>query len=127
MQGRFRSGISKAKGLGSAHDGMHHWLAQRFSSVLVAVLMAWMVTLIVCTVGKPFSEVIEIIKKPYNVLAVALFTISSFYHADLGMQVIIEDYINCRAMRLFLLYSVKILSIVTASAVVVAMFYLMTV
>lgn len=126
MQERFRTNISKAKGLGSAHDGVHHWLAQRFSSVLVTLIMIWMVCLIICVVGKPFSEVIEIIKKPYNVLAVCLFAISSFYHANLGMQVIIEDYVRCRAMRLFFLYSTQLISIITTSAVVVAMLYLMT-
>lgn len=126
MQGRFRTDIAKAKGLGAAHDGVHHWLAQRFSSVLVTILMIWMVLIIFCIAGKPFSEVIEIIKKPCNVLAISLFVVSTFYHANLGMQVIIEDYINCRIMRLCFLYGTKIVSIVTASAVVVAMFYLMT-
>lgn len=126
MQERFRTNIAKAKGLGSAHDGVHHWLAQRFSSVLVTLTMIWMVCLIVSIVGKPFSEVIEIIKRPYNVLAISLFTISSFYHANLGMQVIIEDYVRCRMMRLFFLYSTKIISIVTTAAVVVSTIYLMT-
>lgn len=123
---KFRSDIAKAKGLGAAHDGVHHWLAQRFSSVFVAILLVWMLLIILYVVGKPFSEVIEIIKKPCNVLAISLFTLSSFYHANLGMQVIIEDYVHCRIMRIFFLYGTKIVSIVTASAVVVAMFYLMT-
>ena len=126
MKGRFKTDIAHAKGLGSAHSGSHHWLAQRFTSVLLVVLITWMLYIISCTAGLRMSEVIEVVKKPYNVLAISLFAITAFYHATLGMQIIIEDYTQHRMARLTMLYGVKILSIVTAAALVVAMFYLMT-
>lgn len=126
MQGMFKTDISRAKGLGTAHNGAHHWLHQRFTAVLNLLLLFWMVFILYCISKHEFSEIIEIVKKPYNVLAISLFALSIFYHATLGMQIIIEDYSHCRAMRLILLYTIRIVSLITSSAVVVAMFYLMT-
>lgn len=126
MSGRFKTDIARAKGLGAAHHGIHHWLQQRFTAILNLVLFVWMLCILHHISGREFSEILELIKKPYNVMAVSLFAISVFYHATLGMQIIIEDYAHCRALRLVLLYGVRIVSLITATAVVIAMFYLMT-
>lgn len=126
MTGRFRSDISKAKGLGSSHSGVHHWIHQRFTAVLLLALAGWIVCLITCVVGREISEVIDIIQRPYNVTAIALFVTALFYHASLGMQVIIEDYVHCRIVRLFTLFAVQIVSVITVFAMVVAVLHIMT-
>ena len=121
----FRSDIAKAKGLGAAHSGVHHWIHQRFTSAAMILLTGWMIYIIIQLAGREISEVIEMIKKPYNVLAISLFIINLFYHASLGMQVVIEDYAHCRAMRLILLFTVKSVSIITTVAMIIAVLSIM--
>lgn len=127
MEDKYRSPAFKAKGLGSGHSGLHHWIHQRFTSVFMLFFVGWMVQIIASINTVDLSQAIEIIKKPYNIAAIALFILTIFYHASLGMQVIIEDYSRCRAMRIFLVTLVKIISIITSASMVVALLYLMSV
>lgn len=127
MEDRYRSPASKAKGLGSGHSGLHHWMHQRFTSVLMLFFIGWNVQLIASINAVDLSQAIEIIKKPYNILVIALFILTVFYHATLGMQIIIEDYTHCRFMRIFLLTLIKIVSIITVASMIVALLYLMTI
>lgn len=124
---KYRSPISKAKGLGSSHSGVHHWIHQRFTSILMLVFVSWIIQLIATVSSEPLSTAIETIKKPYNILAIAVFISTLFYHASLGMQVIIEDYCHCRMVRIVLLLSVKIVSMLTVASMLVALIHLMTV
>jgi succinate dehydrogenase / fumarate reductase, membrane anchor subunit len=125
MNKTFKSDMAKVKGLGSGHSGTHHWLHQRFSAVMMLVLTSWIMCLIGQISGKELSEVIEVIQKPYNVLAISLFVSVLFYHSSLGMQVIIEDYVHHRFTRAFLIFAVKIISIITVVAMFIAVLYLM--
>lgn len=125
MKKTFKSDIAKVKGLGSGHSGTHHWLHQRFSAVMMIVLTSWVLCLIGQISGKELSEIIEIIQKPYNVLAMSLFVSILFYHSSLGMQVIIEDYVQHRFIRVFLIFAINIISIITVVAMFIAVLYLM--
>ncbi len=127
MEDKYRSQISKAKGLGSGHSGLHHWMHQRFTAVLLLFFVGWIIQLIASINAVDLSQAIEIVKKPYNILVIALFVLTVFYHASLGMQIIIEDYTHCRLMRIFFLTLVKVISIITGSSMVVALLYLMSV
>jgi succinate dehydrogenase / fumarate reductase, membrane anchor subunit len=126
MGNKYRSGLSKAKNLGSAGSGLKHWWHQRFTAILLVLLTVWFFYFSWKIGNSEISEVIEILKNPYNVAAMSLFVISGLYHAALGMQVVIEDYIHCRAARLFLLLITQIFSIVTVLCFIIAVLYVMS-
>lgn len=122
-----KSALAKAKGLGSAGSGSHHWWHIRLTSVFLVILTLWLVTFCWEIGGyRELSSILSVTQKPRNVLMLSLFAILVFYHSFLGMQVVIEDYVNCRALRLFLIVFIQLFSVITASAFVVSAMYIMT-
>ncbi len=126
MKNKYRSDLSKVKKLGSAGSGSGHWWHQRFTAILLALLTGWVFCFSWQISGSELGGIIEVFKKPYHIVIVTLFVVIGFYHAVLGMQVIIEDYVHCRAMRLMLLLTTQIFSIVTVLAFIIAVLYVMT-
>lgn len=126
MKNKFRSDLSIAKNLGSAASGSRHWWHQRFTAIMLVILTIWLFFFSWQLRNQDLIEVIEVIKNPYNVIMLSIFTLAGFYHAALGMQVVIEDYVTCRAYRLIMLLTVQIFSIVTAISFLVAILYVMT-
>ena len=119
----FRSNLSKAKNLGSDASGSKHWWHQRFTAVIMALSSIWVAYFSWDVIGLGINGIIEIIKEPYNIIMLSIFTVTGFYHSTLGMQVVIEDYISCRALRLTLLLTVQIFSIATIVSFLVAIIH----
>ena len=86
--------IGKVRGLGSAHEGPHHWLLQRFTAIGNLVLGLFLAFSFAMLPDYDFATVKEWIAQPLPATAVALFVISAFWHARLGLQVLIEDYVH---------------------------------
>ena len=126
MKNKFRSDLSIVKNIGSAGSGSKHWWHQRFTAIILVFSTFWLFSFAWQLSGAELSGVIEVVKQPCNVIMLSLFTLMGFYHAALGMQVVIEDYVTCRIARLAMLLSVQIFSIVTAIAFLVAVLYVMT-
>jgi succinate dehydrogenase / fumarate reductase, membrane anchor subunit len=125
MKDKFRSELSKAKGLGSASSGSHHWWHQRLTALMLALMAAWLFCFTWSVADQELSGVLNVLQKPYNIIMLSLFILVSFYHASLGMQVVIEDYITCRALRLVLLLCIQLFSILTVISFLVAVLYIM--
>ena len=86
--------IGKVRGLGPAHEGTHHWLLQRFTAVGNLVLMLWLVTSFVLLPDMSYETVSKWLSQPIPATAMILLIISTFWHARLGLQVVIEDYVQ---------------------------------
>ena len=91
--------IGRARGLGSAHHGTHHWLLQRFTAIgnLVAVLFLVISFLMLPDYG--YATFASWVASPLTALALALLIISVFWHARLGLQVLVEDYVDTAGNR----------------------------
>ena len=126
MKNKYRSDLSKAKNLGSAGSGSKHWWHQRFTAILLTLFTGWVFCFAFEISHSEQYEIIEFFKRPYHVVILCLFVLVGFYHAALGMQAVIEDYVHCRAVRLVLLLTTQIFSIVTALAFILAVLYVMT-
>lgn len=98
----FRTPVGRARGFGSAKSGTGHFWWQRVTAIFLAVLTPWILGMIVAQVGADHAQVQAALAKPANAVALALFVISLFWHARLGLQVVIEDYIHQRALEIFL-------------------------
>ncbi|WBY15929.1 succinate dehydrogenase, hydrophobic membrane anchor protein [Erythrobacteraceae bacterium WH01K] len=86
--------IGRVRGLGSAHEGAHHWLIQRFTAIGNVVLMIWFIASILLMPDMSYSTVTEWLSGPVSAAAMVLLIISVFWHARLGLQVLIEDYVH---------------------------------
>ena len=100
QKGGLKSPTARARGLGSAKSGVHHWMAQRITAVSNLVLGLWFVWTIVTNRGMTYTEALLWLSEPLNAVAMILFIISSFYHAVLGSQVVIEDYVHNEAFKI---------------------------
>lgn len=99
--------LAQARGHGSAKKGSHHWLAQRASAVLLLLLVPWLVYALVCLAGAEHAEVAQFVARPWNASLLILGLLCILYHGQLGLQVVIEDYVHQRGIELALHFLVK--------------------
>jgi succinate dehydrogenase / fumarate reductase, membrane anchor subunit len=86
--------IGRVRGLGPAHEGAHHWLVQRFTAIGNLVLMTWLLVSLVLLGDYGHAAVTKWLAHPVNATAMILLVTSLFWHARLGLQVLIEDYVH---------------------------------
>ena len=91
-----RTPLKRARGLGSGKSGTGHWWWQRLTAVALVLLTAWLVGLLVSLVGADLATARATIARPWNAIALAALVIAMFWHAKLGIQVVIEDYVHTR-------------------------------
>jgi succinate dehydrogenase / fumarate reductase membrane anchor subunit len=94
--------LARARGHGSARDGVHHWLAQRASAVLLVLLAAWLLYAVLALAGADHAAVRAFLAQPLNAALMLLLLVSLFHHAMLGLQVVIEDYVHQAAIATIL-------------------------
>ena len=99
----YRTPLKKARRLGSAKSGTGHFWWQRVTAVVLALLVPWLVGTLVSLVGAALGPVPAGFSRPWKALQMAVFGMSLFWHAKLGLQVVIEDYVHNRAAELALL------------------------
>ncbi len=98
----YRTPIGRARGLGSAKSGVGHFWWQRVTAILLALLVPWLVGTLVSFIGADLDTVQATLARPYNAILFATFVLALFWHAKLGMQVVIEDYVHTRAWEITL-------------------------
>jgi succinate dehydrogenase / fumarate reductase membrane anchor subunit len=86
--------IGRVRGLGSAHSGAHHWLVQRFTAIGNLVLSVWFAISLLLMPDFSFGTLHDWLATPLAATGVALLLVSTFWHARLGLQVVIEDYVH---------------------------------
>lgn len=89
-----RHPLARAKGLGAAKDGVGHWWAQRLSAIALALLTPWFVIFAVRQFGADAAIVQAAIARPLNATLLSAFVLCVFWHARLGLQVVVEDYVH---------------------------------
>ncbi len=95
-----RSALGRARGLGSAKEGVAHWWAQRITALALVPLTLWFVASVVALTGASHSEAVAWLSRPHNAVLMLALIGASFWHAALGLQVVIEDYIRPEGVRL---------------------------
>jgi succinate dehydrogenase / fumarate reductase membrane anchor subunit len=89
-----RTPLSSAKGLGSAKEGAHHWWAQRLTSIALVPLMLWLAISLALLGNLSYEAAVAWVQSPFVAIALSLLVVVMFYHVQLGVQVIIEDYVH---------------------------------
>lgn len=91
---RLRTPLKRARGLGSAKDGVHHFAVQRLTAIALVGLTAWFVWFVLGLLGSDYLAAADAVARPLNAMLLVSFLFAGFWHAQLGMQVIIEDYVH---------------------------------
>lgn len=115
-----RNPLANAHNHGSAGHGVAHWWAQRFSAILMIGLVTWLVFALLALGGASHAEASSWLARPFNASMAILFSLVGIYHARLGLQVIIEDYIHQRALQVALQLLVKAFAVLGAVLAVMA-------
>ena len=86
--------LGRVRGLGSAHHGSHHWLLQRFTAAGNLLTVGYLVFSFLLLGSYSYESVRFWLSRPLPALAIALMIVSVFWHARLGLQVMLEDYVH---------------------------------
>jgi succinate dehydrogenase membrane anchor subunit len=111
-----RSPLGRARGLGSAKEGVAHWWRQRVSALALIPLALWFVSQILAHVGAGIDAAQSWIGRPLPAVLLVLTLIATFYHAALGLEVVIEDYVETAFLKFGLVVFVRLVAIALAVA-----------
>ncbi len=112
----------EARGRGAGHSAVSHWLHQRATAVSNFVLMVWLVWSVVQMPGWSHQQFTDWLAMPVNAALMTFALLSVFYHAAMGLQVIIEDYIHQRVFKIVTMIGMKVF---IAAAAVICVFSVM--
>jgi succinate dehydrogenase / fumarate reductase membrane anchor subunit len=102
-----RSTLGRVRGLGSAKEGVAHWWAQRTTAVALVPLSLWFVASVIALVGADYATAVHWFKNPINSTLLVLLLVATFYHAALGLQVVLEDYVHHEGRKIASIMVVK--------------------
>ena len=115
-QDSLRSPLGRARGLGSAKEGVQHFWVQRVSAVALAPLSLWFVFSAAQLPVLSYSGVKHWVSAPSVAVTLVLFIATLFYHSMLGVQVVVEDYVAGEGRKLVTLLVLKFAHAIAAAA-----------
>jgi len=121
----FRTPLKTVRGLGSAKDGTHHWWAQRLTALALIPLTVWFVASVAALAGADHAVFIAWAGSPLASILLICLILATFHHAQLGLQVVIEDYVHTESVKIAMLIVVKGSAVILAVASVVAVLRIM--
>lgn len=113
-----RTDLGRVRGLGSAKEGVHHWWMQRLTAIALVPLVLWFVASLAGLAGAGHTETVEWLGSPLVAIAMILMVVATLYHAALGVQVVIEDYVHHEGLKFFWLIAAKFIFLVFGIAAV---------
>jgi succinate dehydrogenase / fumarate reductase membrane anchor subunit len=117
---KFRTPLARVRGLGSARSGTHHWWMQRLTAIALVPLTLWFVASLIMVVTADHLTAIRWLHSPLVAILCSVLIVALFYHAQLGLQVVIEDYVHSEWRKLTIIVFMKLLSLLLASAALFA-------
>ena len=118
----YRTSLSRVRGLGSAKSGTGHWWMQRVTAVALIPLSFWLIYFLGLSITAPYSETLTWLMSPLNSVGIVAWIIAAFYHAALGLQVVIEDYVAAEGPKIILIWAVNLAFLLLAIAALLAVF-----
>ncbi|MBE09015.1 MAG: succinate dehydrogenase, hydrophobic membrane anchor protein [Rhodospirillaceae bacterium] len=111
-----QSPLSRVRGLGSAKNGTHHWWMQRVTAVALVPLIIWFAIALIGLTGASYEAATTWMQSPFNAIMMVLLIIATFHHMQLGLQVVIEDYVHNEGVKVLLMLGQKLLTFALAIA-----------
>ncbi|WP_340121911.1 succinate dehydrogenase, hydrophobic membrane anchor protein [Methylobacter svalbardensis] len=123
----YRTPLSRAKGLGSAKSGTAHWWMQRVTAVALIPLSFWLIYFLGLSVTAPYQQTVDWLASPVNSVCIVAWIIAVFYHAALGLQVVIEDYVAAEDPKIISIWAVNLAFLFLAIAALLAVFRIVSI
>jgi len=115
-----RTPLARVRGLGAAKEGVQHWWAQRLTALALIPLGLWLVVTILTVMVSTYAEAVAFFHSPFNAVFMALLVAATFHHGQLGLQVVIEDYVHHEGTKITLLLVMKALAVILAALGILA-------
>ena len=115
-----RTPLARARGLGSAREGVKHWWAQRLTAIALIPLVVWFAISLVMLSGADYDIERAWIGSPFVMGLLILTLVIGLHHGQLGLQVVIEDYIHGDGWKLALIVAVRFVAVIFGLAATVA-------
>lgn len=107
--------LGKVRGLGAAHEGGHHWLEERFTSVALVLLSLWLIFSLVMLPELSLDILTEWLGSAWGAIPMALLVITGFKHGFEGLKVAVDDYVHDDGVRIGINFVLNMLAIAGAS------------
>lgn len=115
-----RSPLGRVRGLGAARSGVAHWWAQRLTALALVPLSLWFIGSIIALAGADQTAAAHWAGHTVNAVLLLCLVLATFYHMQLGLQVVIEDYIHTEPSRLAALLATKSVVMLLALAALIS-------
>lgn len=115
-----QSPLARVRGLGSAGRGTEHFWQQRVTAVALAPLSLWAVVSLLCQDLQDYAALVTWMRLPLNTMLLLILVVNACHHAQLGVQVVIEDYVHDEWQKVAALILVKFLVILAGLGSVLA-------
>jgi len=115
-----RSPLGRARGLGAAKVGAAHWWLQRVTALALLPLTLWFLCAMVRMIGASRDDVISWMAGPLPIVLMIALVVATFRHMTLGLQVVIEDYVQHDWLRVGSILLVKGIALLLALACIVS-------
>ena len=116
-----RTPLGRVEGLGAAHRGTEHFISQRVTAVALVPLSIWFVISAMSLIGAERSDAVAFLAEPVNAVLMALFIVAGMMHMALGLQMVVEDYVENEAGKVTLLILNKFAAWVVGAAAIFAL------
>jgi succinate dehydrogenase / fumarate reductase, membrane anchor subunit len=117
---QLRTPLKQVRGLGSSRGGTHHFIVQRITAVALVPLSLWFVWIALSLGQLDYAGARALVGHPVNAVLMVSFILAAFWHAQLGVQVVIEDYVTTPALEIASQIAVKFLCALGALACTLA-------
>ncbi len=103
-----RTPLGRVRGLGSAKEGTEHFWAQRLTAIALVPLALWFVASLAAYTGADHATAKAWLAEPFSAVVMVLLVVTGFHHAQLGLQVVIEDYVSTEWIKVLSIIVVKL-------------------
>jgi succinate dehydrogenase / fumarate reductase membrane anchor subunit len=112
-----RSPLGKVLGTGSAKEGVHHWWSQRLTSIALVPLAIWFIVSLLSLPSYEHVTVVSWMAQTWTALLLILFILVATWHSQLGVRVVVEDYVHGGSKTLTLVLITFIHAVVAAAGI----------
>jgi succinate dehydrogenase / fumarate reductase, membrane anchor subunit len=125
MKKDLRNPLARARGLGSAKEGVSHWAVHRVTGVAMVFLGLYFVGLVLSVLHADYATARATLMRPYNAVLLIAMLLTMFRHLTLGLQIVVEDYVHTKWLEWTSLIVIKFIAVLAALTGVLAVLRVM--